>query len=114
MIDRNELRRLAQAATPGPWKVVKDHELPGVHGGDVILGGSFYDYSVPDDEDEAFIAAANPATVIELLDEIERLRAVFEAARAVLRYGGPERFGTAWCELDKAVQAVLVKYQGDE
>lgn len=52
--------------------------------------------------------------VLELLDEIERLRAVFEAARAVLRYGGPERFGTAWRELDKAVQAVLVKHQGDE
>lgn len=74
MIDKEDLRRLAQAASPGPWEVVKDHHFPGVHGGDVILGGSFCDYSEPTREDEEFIAAANPAVVLELLDEIERLR----------------------------------------
>lgn len=99
MIDKEDLRRLAQAATPGPWKVVKDHRWPGVHGGDVILGGSFCDYSVPDDEDEAFIAAANPATVIELLDEIERLRTENEAV---------------WLDGYKAACALLAKGEDED
>ena len=114
MIDKEDLRRLAQAASPGPWRVVKDHEFPGVHGGDVILGGSFCDYSVPTREDEEFIAAANPVTVIELLDEIEWLRAVFEAAREVLQYGGPYKRVRDWIALEKAVQSALSTDRGGE
>lgn len=98
MIDRNELRRLAQA-----YPNVPEH------------GESVAEFIRR--RREAFLDfkdAANPTAVLELLDEIERLRAVFEAARAVLRYGGPERFGKAWHELDKAVKAALLADQGGE
>ena len=84
-IDTNELRRLAQAATPGPWigcgpsfgeslpkylnEVVVDRE------GDEDDGYSICNAPIGLDEehsaDMAFIAAANPATVSELLDRLE-------------------------------------------
>lgn len=85
MIDINELRRLAQAATPGPWsgcgpsfgeslpkylnEVVVDRE------GDEDDGYSICNAPIGMDEehsaDMAFIAAANPAAVSELLDRLE-------------------------------------------
>ena len=85
MIDINELRQLAQAATPGPWigcgpsfggslpkylnEVAVDRE------GDEDDGYSICNTPIGLDEerstDMAFIAAANPATVSELLDRLE-------------------------------------------
>lgn len=64
-----DLRRLAEAATPGPWEQSE--------------GGMYVDVVDDDSQvaevirraDAAFIAAANPAAVLALLDEIERLRA---------------------------------------
>ena len=105
MIDINELRRLAQAATPGPWigcgpsfgeslpkylnEVVVDRE------GDEDDGYSICNAPIGLDEelsaDMAFIAAANPATVIELLDRLEaaekgreQLRSMIQVALVVL------------------------------
>lgn len=77
----DDLRRLADAATDGPW----EH------------GCGLQDWAITtatlEDEDETetvatspyaadaeFIAALNPATVRQLLDEVERLRSVAEAA----------------------------------
>ena len=80
MIDINELRRLAQAATPGPWKMlpVGDGRQKFAVANSEFLsiltvtdeGGATFG-TVYDDADARFIAAANPATVIELLDRIE-------------------------------------------
>ena len=84
-IDINKLRRLAQAATPGPWigcgpsfgeslpkylnEVVVDRE------GDEDDGYSICNAPIGLDEehsaDMAFIAAANPAVINELLDRLE-------------------------------------------
>ena len=63
MTDRNKLRRLAEAATPGPWwtsdklKCHPDLELS---------------------DDTAYIAAASPDVVLGLLDEIEELADAYE------------------------------------
>lgn len=88
-IDTKRLREIAQAATPGPWR------LDGIDVVQLTDSGKGYplDY-YPDSaeivngqcsscgdrnvafsrlEDAAFIAAANPQTVVALLDEIERL-----------------------------------------
>ena len=105
MIEINELRRLAQAATPGPWiaagpsfgeslpkylnEVAVDRE------GDEDDGYSICNTPIGLDEelsaDMAFIAAANPATVIELLDRLEaaekgreQLRSMIQVALVVL------------------------------
>lgn len=93
-IDTAKLRALAEAATPGPWRY-------GIDIDQLSDGGSGYplDY-YPDcrtvveiscrecgersditEADAAFIAAANPATVIALLDEIDTLRRFLDAEK---------------------------------
>ena len=99
--DVAELRRLAEAATPGPWDYYRPHPnyrayavdrvMPGGHlGEDVATTGD-----VCAEENGAYIAAANPAAVLGLLDrlahmteardnaraEVERLTALVEAVR---------------------------------
>ena len=94
MIDTDELRRLAREATPGPWDYtvkVERHEgfkdFPdgcgicrptGIWSAQAIADTGFRAsrrISGDDPKDAAYIAAANPATVLALLDELDRLRA---------------------------------------
>lgn len=87
MVDIGELRKLAEAATPGPWAawkmmsrnaygVVARHaqmaavDVCGTWDSD---GGD--EHCVNGMINSAYIAAANPATIIALCDEVERLRA---------------------------------------
>ena len=78
MIDHGHLRRLAEAATPGPWVA------GGASGHGSAYFGAVYD---PDDlespgpalgeageADAAFIGATGPDVVLGLLDEIAALR----------------------------------------
>ena len=96
MININELRRLARAATPGPWiaagpsfgeslpkhlnEVVVDRE------GDEDDGYSICNTPIGLDQecsdDMAFIAAANPAAISELLDRLEAAEKERDALRA--------------------------------
>ena len=77
--DVAELRRLAEAATPGPWSLtdgdpamsgqhwtIRRQGVPGIR-----ISGFTYGFN----GDAAFIAAANPAAVLALLDERDALRA---------------------------------------
>jgi hypothetical protein len=83
-VNKAELRRLAEAATPGKW--LTDGDEVGIVGGNVIgayvaqkdggrIGQAFVNCLVPTAEkcraNAAFIAAANPAAVLSLLDECE-------------------------------------------
>lgn len=77
-VDHAELRRLAEAATTGPWAYMGDEYADN--------GGKFYcvesadqetvfgEYG-PGPEDARYVAAANPAVMIALLNEIDALRA---------------------------------------
>lgn len=77
MIDTKELRKLAQAATPGGWYV----EGNDVYGCKDVTDGEeeWHPVIACADDDEpvkyesnaAFIAAANPETILELLDRLE-------------------------------------------
>jgi hypothetical protein len=65
MTDLAELKRLAEAATPGPWP----------HGGncgnrisDTSNGYIIRDYS---EQDREFIIAANPAAILDLVERVE-------------------------------------------
>lgn len=85
--DLTELKRLAKAATPGPWGIEKN-----VHAGGVCHlaitnrsnGRDWMPCSITradlarevDFANAAFIAAANPTTVMELIEEIERLKEI--------------------------------------
>lgn len=90
MIDINELRRLAQAATPGPW--INHGRQPNVAGlphsavAAKTLLARVYSEAYGDVEQEtanaSFIAAANPAAVSELLDRLEAAKSdALEQAR---------------------------------
>lgn len=69
-----KLRKLAEGATPGPW-TPSDHNGPQWK----ISGprGEFHVIATTsqgnDEPNAAFIAAANPQTVLQLLDRVERL-----------------------------------------
>lgn len=75
-----DLRRLAEAATPGPWTYDGDAEHPAIYGADesAIFVSILYH---GDDPDLPFIAACDPQTILALLDERDRYRAALEALR---------------------------------
>ncbi len=80
MIDKQNLRALATAATPGPWAVTGDND-------DCVTarhpeGSSWPVADADDPEDAAFIAAASPSTVLALLDEIDALYADYTSLLA--------------------------------
>lgn len=88
-----ELRALAEAATPGPWEIIK---FDGPMSEETICrtkdaapyeqmvwreGSDYDDYGQhPSDEDAAFIAAARTA-LPEALNEIERLWLYIESKK---------------------------------
>ena len=109
---RAELKRLADAATPGPWFVGYwggrcrlDHrhgtpacqydysksetyssEGTSIAASEVgrVVVRSGYDGAEIDEADARYIAAANPAAVLDLLAENERLREALHATRGAL------------------------------
>jgi len=60
----SDLRQKAEAATPGPWKWKNENGSFSVEG--PIRKNRYYDSN--------YIAAANPAVVLALVAEVERLR----------------------------------------
>lgn len=109
-MDTKELRRLAQEATPGPWKMlpvgdgrqkfaVADSEFLSIltvtDEGDATFG------TVYDDADARFISAANPAAINELLDRLEAAESdALEQAR--LNGMGASREAALMAKLDAA------------
>ena len=89
-IDKQALREAAEKATPGEWKRMmrnSDELMTTFHG--VAIGNVFVELTTGkrDIFDAEFIAAANPATVLALLDELEesqRLRLKFQEANCEL------------------------------
>lgn len=100
--DTEELRRLAEAATPGPWTWWTSCSFRRLSSdasgkdGDVLHAVKYKDGVCGiegSESDMAFIAAANPAAVLELLDtlaaqkaENAALRKEVEALRAQTRW----------------------------
>ena len=73
MTDLTTLRRLAEAATPGPWQA----DGPYVSYGILSVAGAQIDIAMPDRQaiaNAAYTAAMNPATTLALLDELAELR----------------------------------------
>ena len=81
MIDFDELKALCERATPGPWM-----HTPGYYndsGGQYdqidspveIISG---EWGGPSGDNAAFIAAANPATILALLSANREMRAALE------------------------------------
>lgn len=96
-IDKQKLKALAEAATPGPWKKTIDGVMPEGRG-----FGIFGNFGATDaEENRTFIAAANPATILALLAEIDRLE-------AQVRLAGVAAEVTVHQEVGRAVTRELV------
>ncbi|GBE72755.1 hypothetical protein EKINANG_44050 [Enterobacter sp. KINAN-G] len=87
-IDKQALREAAEKATKGQWAVEFDDEIystDGVNNEQIAMV-----FSENEVRDAAFIAAANPATVLALLDELEaaekRIAELEALARGVKQY----------------------------
>lgn len=89
MTDHAELRRLAKAATPGEWYAVweegDDTAWPNLfpivqaENGETVIGNEgFYSDLEQDKANAQFCAAANPKTILALLDEIDGMRSRLE------------------------------------
>lgn len=94
MTNPDELERLARAATPGPWQNGFD-DLEGVvslgakDDGNVVClpPASFMELSqVRWDDNAAFIAAANPATILALLSANREMRTATPDLTAVIAW----------------------------
>lgn len=75
-IDKQELRRLAEAATEGPWESVKRTGYEGDHYDLIQTQQERNGWEIAEvrmdvpHENSAFIAAASPSTILALLDEL--------------------------------------------
>lgn len=86
MTDDQELRKLAENATPGPWRWTPDRGNepfasdcgPTLKNAaeDLVVSAWGHDWwgITVDDHDAEFIAAANPQAILGLLDELDDLR----------------------------------------
>ena len=66
----NELRQLAQAATPGPWRAAISSSMVN----SVCTTFETVCETGKNIDDALYIAAANPAAILELISEIDSLR----------------------------------------
>lgn len=69
MSDYSELKRLAEAATPGPWQTELEYPIiqPAYPARGSIASALIW-------QDANFISAANPAAVLDLISDNERLK----------------------------------------
>ena len=87
MIDTKELRRLAQAATPHVGHACKYRDAHWLREGHVDFeNADLFIASERPQEDAAFYAAANPTTIIEILDRLEEVEKERDALRAALQH----------------------------
>ena len=113
MIDTKELRKLAQAATPGPWYVgTGTYECRNIYSAAAFTDDEGFTYQplVANAEDDGIncwdanahlIAAANPAAITELLDRLEASESeCLEQAR--LNGMGAEREAALLAKLEAA------------
>lgn len=91
-----ELRRIAEAATPGPWGIPGENVFRVVAPETQNQGDPYYRWAVIADADPSsvdgeqaaanacYIAAFHPPTVLAMLDEIERLRRELDTLAGVV------------------------------
>ena len=89
-LDVEELRKLAENATPGPWWTAQNGAIFDIREVCVVRGENG-DWSVntvnkraSEQADASHIAAFNPTVALALLSELTRLTKIEEAARAVV------------------------------
>lgn len=106
MNDHSELKKMAEAATPGPWAYDGSYVCPArTEDGTtyVELWRSIADCHQP--ENTKFIAAANPAAVLALIAEVDSLRDDLEQVKYETN---------AWRNSEESVWVEVFYSEGDE
>ncbi|SSU22509.1 Uncharacterised protein [Acinetobacter baumannii] len=85
MTDHAELRRLAKAATPGPWEYQAPLKVLAADRTSIVLIALSHASYREDEANSRLIAAANPKAILALLDEIDGLKAENEVLRGALQ-----------------------------
>lgn len=75
MTDHAELRRVAEAATPGPWEYQAPLKILAADRTSIVLIALSHASYREDEANSRLIAAANPKTILALLDEIDGMKA---------------------------------------
>ena len=101
MIDTTKLRELAQKATPGPWEQINHIVFTETGNLEWVVANARSGNSIID---AGYIAAANPSTVLALLDEIDRLRTIESAARNMAKVKGRHHSELAMNQLLEALK----------
>ncbi|MGI1666126.1 ead/Ea22-like family protein [Enterobacter sp. BH2-YP2023] len=125
-IDKQALREAADKATKGQWAVEFDDEIystDGVNHEQIAMV-----FSENEASDAAFIAAANPATVLALLDELEaaekliaelelKLEAADKLQDSAFRHGLQHGFSYGQTDnqagFEQAIQAYGQQWKGE-
>ena len=76
MTDLDELERLAKAATPGPWTVVRGHKTKKARSVNPILRFDSLMQTERPEENAAYIAACSPDTVLRLVRAARALETI--------------------------------------
>ena len=107
-IDTTKLRELAQRAAPGPWGYELDHgsylRIYSDADSGIVDGCGCCGSPNCDEANAKFIASANPAAVLALLDEIDRLRAIEAAALNLAKVRGRHNSELAMNQLLEALK----------
>ena len=109
-MNTEQLKQAAMAATPGPWFAFKLYSEPEVRTASDVFVASTPTYLV----DEArYIAAANPATILALLECVDALRLYKNWCDAEKDHGGTSFWDRVeMCrEAESATDAALQKLE---
>lgn len=119
-MDITELKRLAEKATPGPWEWDADvcnydptQEAPWLVErtlGEAILSGQI---NCDNKANAAFIAAANPAAVLELIEQNADLLHALKSATEELQELKSSRYRAQTGYVIMRCEAVIAKAEGN-
>ena len=109
------LRKLAEAATPGPWRKdlgdgneMRFVSVDDANGIPIVMMDDFLEENgwTLDQSNIDFIAAANPTVVIDLLDQIDALRIMVKSLENLLKEARSEELR----ELNGEYDHIKAKY----
>lgn len=119
MKNYKELEELAKWATPGPWATDDPYIVYAMNGKEVVYLAKTLDLdttAAKSFDNAAFIAAANPAVVLELIETqrvlVEAVRDMLEGWRYIRSTHG-DLYGVGWDRAQDKAEAAYKRATGE-